>query len=1271
MKVSHLHFHTEHSLQDSLLRIDKLGALVEEYSIAAIALTDHGNVDGAVKFYQEMKKTSAVPLLGCELYVVDDMADRTNRHRYHLVAIAKNRRGFTSIMRALTKANLDGFYYRPRVDWKYILSDLEDVVVMTACADGPLSHPDSGEIISALYEKFGEDFYLEAVLLRNYKPQQRANVLVRELSAALGIRTVFTADVHYQSRDDFRAREVVSAIHRHARFTVGDWRGIKEEDRADLHLKTFEEMEAAAIEAGWGDRVGEEMAEVWEEIVGKCTFDLEPCKVSIPLAYEEAEPDPGAFLRAMCEERFSRFSYSDEKAAHERMVHELDEIISLGFAEYFLLVEDVVRWSKENGIRVGPGRGSVGGSLAAYVLGITDVNPLDYDLVFERFISPGRHDLPDIDIDFEDQKRDQIIQYLKEKYGLKSVALVSTFSSMKGRGAIRDVSRVFDVPAFEVNQVTKQILVRSGGDARSDFTIEDTVTLFEHAKDFTRKYPHVIEVSKAVEGLTKTKGVHAAGVVVDKEDLTTGERCVLSRGNDGELVINWDKKDLEYMGLMKMDVLGLKTLNILSRAADMVHEKTGQEVIYTSLPFDDKKVLKAFFEADCLGIFQFGSAGMIQYLREFRPRDFTELYQANALYRPGTLRSGLATKFIDLKQGRGKADSVCRAAEEILRETHGIVLFQEQIMFILNRLGGVPWRTTDMIRKVISKSEGQEKFETFRLQFLEGARRLKSMTDEEANEIFRLMKYFGSYGFNKSHSVEYTYLGYWMMWLKVYFPAEFYCALLQRADDKAEISGYLGDAERHGISHRLPDINESAATWGLAGEKALIAGLDIIRGISERVAEEIVKAREEAGGLFRDFFHFTSSVPKRLVNVAKVKALLNANAFSRILSNEDRLKILAYIAEHKGLPGALDDVKGLRGESVEIPFDVFNFEIVEDFYGSNRVLVDLIEKRLDVKPLTVVMEAGERGILPRTWYLGKFEEIKFGYRSKVSGGGAAPKRKGDHGSDLGGVYGVFRDKTYHSYVTFTGRLYNQPDKKGAIEDAAGKIVLLEADKPNPTGNLFAHRFHLLDDIRVGRFEGLDLGGLVDAASTADLSDLAAEISACEACAYREDCDRPTPFSSGRVGGVLVIGEAPGREEEKAGKPFLGRAGAMLWEMVGDWGLRREDVFVSNVLKCRPRDNKISDARLALACADRWLRKEIERLQPRVIFSLGRTAAHFLLNDRKAGVMERNAKTEWVERFGAFVVFSIHPAMVLYDAKNRGLLEESVESFARLFSSVVS
>lgn len=1285
-QVTHLHFHTEYSLLDSLIQIKDIPELLQKVDTKALVLTDHGNVDGAIKFYTTLKKeTKTIPLLGCEFYVVDDLHEKKDKKRYHMVAIAKNRKGFSSIMRALTVANLEGFYYRPRIDWKYMMEEMNDVVLMTACLDGLFAHPNYALILDEFYKKFKDDFYLEAIMLEDMPRQHERNKLVKDIHDATGIKIAVTNDVHYEKSEDWQFRDVTYAI-RYNDHIDPKKELIQGKDTNQLYFKNYDQMINGLKAFDMGD-YEEKMVEVWDEIVNKCTFELERMQVSVPVAYEEAKDNPEEYFSSMVRNVFyNHEKFKGDKDAEERMEYELKEICELGFAEYFLLVADICAEAKKRDIMVGAGRGSVGGSLVAYLLSITGVNPLEFNLVFERFISPGRHDLPDIDLDFEDTKRDVVIDYLKEKYGERNVALVATYATLKGKGAVRDVSRVYNVPLVDVNACAKQILVRFGGDERSDFTVEDTIRLFEVAKEFNEKYSHVIEAAKRLEGLLKNKSTHAAGVVTDTTDLYTGEKCVLLQSKTGEMMVNWDKKDLEYMGLMKMDILGLRTLNVLHEIQRLVKERKGVDIEWHKLPLDDEKIINRFAVGDSIGTFQFGSPGMIQYLRDFNCKNFTELYQAVALYRPGILRSGMSHQFIQLKRGEKKPEYVNDELKKILEETYGVVLFQEQMMYIFNRLGGIPWHTVDVVRKVVSKSEGQEKFETFRQTFLDGVKKLKSMSQEDANRIFSIMKFFGSYSFNKSHSVEYTMLGWWTMWAKVYHPLEFYCINLQRARSGEDISNYLSDVNKAGIKVKSPQVNESDSTWKIEDETTLRAGFEIIKGISATLGGEIIRAREmKENKQFESYTDFINSVNRRLVNIARIKVLLMAGAFGDLLSPEEHELLYRYIETFRKCPESVEEAKKKENELIEVDVDlgdIFNYELTGSFFEFNKKFIGILKDKYDVKKLEIMRKILETGTLPLHWYICKFDELKYGYRHRVGSEKDYDKKdfigsKGFAG-DLGGVYGIIRDDSYLCYATISKPLFYS-GMKAKIEDMAGKYILMKADKPTKASNLFVHEIYFLNDIKEGKFIGVkivdekaaivdfDLKGVIGISEIEE--GLENETKKCSECLQRDSCQAPVSFSKGMFN-ALIVGEAPGADEDEQGKGFVGKAGRILWKELKEFALEREWFYISNIQKCRPKDNKITEQATAFKCADRWLQKEIGQVRPRIILSLGKTAYQYFSGDKKGGITQANGKVEWSDKYGAWMIYSVHPASAIYTDENAELLRFSLEKFNNLFKKLL-
>jgi DNA polymerase-3 subunit alpha len=714
MDYVELHCHDNYSTLDGIGKTKALIERAKELGYKALAQTNHGNVDGAVKFYKECKKVGIKPIVGAELYVVNEPTNFKEQRRHHLLALAKNFKGFQEIMKALTRGNQEQHYYRPLVTWDQAL-EMENVLFSTACAQGMLAHPSYLEIAKTFKEKFDGSFFTEVMPLP-IKEQQLVNQRAVECWQKFKIPIIATGDLHYVLKEDWKAQEVALAIG-----TKKKW---NDKDRyrftvKGLYLKTPQEVRESFLPY-FPDKVVRWMMANTLRAAALCNFEIPKIEVDLPIPARYAEKVKKAGVnKTLVREAYAGLQRLglEQDEYKERLRYELNEVITLGFALYFLVIADVIEWCKENGIMVGPGRGSVGGSLLAYSLSMTQVNPLRYGLSFERFISPGRIDLPDIDVDFQDDRRDEVINYIKIEYGEKSVAQVRTFGEMHGRQALRDVARVFDVPISAVDRAAKSIIKRSGGDAREDYSIKDAFGLFEECKAFKRHYPHVVNIASRLEGIIRQPGIHAAGVVIANGNLYDGRRCVVVNGKDGAKVVNWDKRDIDDFGLMKLDCLGLSTLSVLRRAKELVKKNHDEDIEYESIPLDDKEILDQFSKGNTVGIFQFGSPGLSAYCRQVGIEDFERLVAVNALWRPGTLKSGMVTEYSEIKNGHKQVVNVSEFYDRITKDTYGIMLYQEQIMQVLFQGAGIGWRTVDTIRKVISKSEGTEKLAGFKKEF--------------------------------------------------------------------------------------------------------------------------------------------------------------------------------------------------------------------------------------------------------------------------------------------------------------------------------------------------------------------------------------------------------------------------------------------------------------------------------------------------------------------------------------------------------------------------
>lgn len=1241
MDFVHLHVHDHYSTLDSICKTEVLIEKAKNLGFKTLAQTNHGNVDGVVKFYRACKKAGIKPIVGSEIYVVDKDTDFSKQRRHHLIVLCKNFLGLQSLMKALTVANQKQFYRRPLITWDQALA-LENVVVTSACTSGMLSHSSYLSLVQKFKEKFKSDFYLELTPSR-WKDQYELFEKAKECNKRFKIPILATNDIHYLCEQDTKAHEVALAIGQRKRWSDADrWKF----NVTGLYLKTDKEMYRSLIEFGCTSKQSSVLMDNACEAADLCDFSFPTAKVELPVPSRFGKQNPVEVLRRLSFEGLECLGFSKDKNYRSRLEHEFKEIVDLGFAVYFLILYDLISWCKSVDITVGPGRGSVGGSLLAYCLSITNIDPIKYKLSFERFISPGRIDLPDVDVDFQDDRRSDVINYLKKEYGDLSVIQLRTFGEMHGRQALRDVARVFGINNEETNRASKSIIKRSGGDAREDFSIEDAFLLFEECKEYKKKYPEVVYTASKLEGLIRNVGIHAAGVVINKNDLYNGERCVVLNGKNGEKLANWDKNDIDEFGLMKLDILGLSTLTVLRRAKKKIGELHNKEIVYENIPLNDDKVLGEFSRGNTIGVFQFGSPGLSRYCVEVGIDNFDTLVDVNALWRPGTLKSGMVTEYSEIKNGHKPVSKVSKFYDELTKDTFGILLYQEQIMQVLYKAAGMGWRTVDTVRKAISKSQGTEKIAIFKSEFLQGCKKLKSMSAAEAEKVFDKMVFFGSYGYNRSHSVEYTMLSYWTMYLKVYYPVVFYWALMNYSQEWKR-DQYVDDARKNGVKILLPDINYSESIWSIEKD-FLRAGLNSVKNVSERSASEIIKARGQES--FLSLEDFLSRVNRRVVNKRVVKFLGTAGALKSLGVGVRSCK--ADIDEViKGTfleDGDNDEVLDIIGDSVD-------FSPSDDPFYKFSAMNKLISSRLDISNIKkLVADKGEG------WLLGKIEKVKYGYRDTLI------KESKGYADDLGGAYGNFFDPTGRMMVTFSSHLMRAENKdfKRRIETAENVFTLAHC-KVNTSRGGRDIKLHiddlvfledLIDDVDLNNFPKIKLG--IKHSVDFDLA-----LKDCTACQLHQSCTAPVFPSVGRYN-VMILGEAPGFWEDKRGQGFVGKAGQILWSSFAKHKIKREYVYVNNSTKCRPPNNKLPNIGYARKCSKLWLDSEMDRISPVVVFALGSTAADYFIQDAK--ITELSGKIFWNHKHGCWTVFGIHPAAVIYNrVENKPIFEKSVDVFAGL------
>ncbi|MCC7531989.1 MAG: DNA polymerase III subunit alpha [Candidatus Melainabacteria bacterium] len=893
-----LHLHTEYSLLDGATMIKDLVKKAKAENMPAVAITDHGVMYGAVELTKTCKEMGGVkPIIGCESYIIDgNIKDKTKRTSlYHLTMIAKNKQGYKNLVRLNTRAHLEGYYYKPRINKEMLEENREGLIVLSGCLGSEIcqhilkdQYDEARRVASWYKEVLGDDYYLE-IQDHGQVEDRKANRYLIQLSRELGIKLVATNDSHFTNKHDAQAHDCLLCIQ------MG--KSVTESNRMKFtgweYLKNGDEMAYL-----FRDHLDTEYIE--ESL--KSTLEIADKIETIKLAGDPRLPvfpmPPGhtaeSFLNHLVIEG-AKARYGQELADEvtDRARTELKVIEDMNFASYFLIVSDFIQYARDNGIPVGPGRGSAAGSLVAYCLGITNIDPIRYNLLFERFLNPERKSMPDIDTDFCIERREEVIKYVAEKYGQDHVAQIITFNRMTSKAVIKDVARVLDFPFAESNKLAKMVPVVRG----KPTPLKDM--LVEHP-DFKKMYAtneearQVIDVAKQLEGCNKTFGMHAAGVVIG--DVPLEELCPLQRNNDGTVIAQFYMEDLAHIGLVKMDFLGLRNLTMIDKAIKIIKETKGVSIDPDNIPLDDEKVYTTISNGDLTGIFQLEtSTGMRQVARDMKPSNLEDLSALIALYRPGPLDSGMIDKFIDCKHGRMKITYKTPLLESILKDTYGQIVYQEQIMMIAQKLGGYSLGQADLLRRAMGKKKPEE-MEKQREIFVSGCAK-NAVSPELANELFDTMVQFAEYCFNKSHSQAYSLLTYQTAYLKAHYPVEYMTALLSSvADDQDKVRGYIAECQTIGIDILAPDINVSGADFTADGQ-AIRFGLSAVKNVGEAAVEEIVKKRKD-GGAFKSIKDFLERIDLRVVNKRTLEALIKCGACQNLnISRRQALENLDSLVE--------------------------------------------------------------------------------------------------------------------------------------------------------------------------------------------------------------------------------------------------------------------------------------------------------------------------------------------------------------------------------------
>ncbi len=865
MTFIHLHVHTEYSLLDGMCRISDLVKTAKDQGMNAIAITDHGTMFGALEFYLAAKKAGIKPIIGCEIYLAPRSRHQKEGNidnKYtHITLLAKTDMGYQNLMKIVTIGWMEGFYYKPRVDFETLQQYAEGLICMSGCKGGPISQKlVMGDYLGAkteaekLYAVFKDDFYLE-LMNQSLEGQQEIINGMMQLHREKGYPMVATNDLHYLLASDSLVQEVLLCIQT----------GKTLNDQKRFHFEGDQYF--FKTEAQMTELFGfiPEVLENTQRIADQCNVTIEMGTNYMPNFPVPDGYTPQTYLRHLTLQGIEHRYLHKTDEITQRVEFELGVINNMGFPDYFLIVADVVSYAKSHKISVGPGRGSAAGSIVAFALGITNIDPLKFNLLFERFLNPERISMPDIDIDFCIERREEVINYVRQKYGQDHVAQIVTFNTMAARMVIRDVGRVLDIPLTEVDKVAKLI------PEELEITLEKSL---ERVPELRMLYAsnmqvhHLIDYSRRLEGQARNSGTHAAGVVISKDPVVDHVPMAL---NNGQAVTMYSKDQLEKVGLLKMDFLGLRNLTMIENALRVILRTQGKEISIDEILLDDSDTFELLSRADSLGVFQLESEGMQKLLNDLKPTVFEDIIALLALYRPGPLGSGMDKDYVERKHGKAKVTYLLPELENILKETYGIILYQEQVMQIVAKLGNFSMGEADTLRKAMGKKD-KDSMDRMRLKFVEGAKK-NTISDKIANEIYDLCAKFAEYGFNKSHSAAYAFITYQTAYLKAHYPQEFMAALMtSNIGNSDKVAMYLGECKRMGIEVLSPDINESYADFNVENG-AIRFGFAAIKNVGFGAIEGIVAERQRIGP-YNSLSELCSRIDLRQVNKRVMESLI-------------------------------------------------------------------------------------------------------------------------------------------------------------------------------------------------------------------------------------------------------------------------------------------------------------------------------------------------------------------------------------------------------------
>lgn len=931
----HLHLHTEYSLLDGCCRIKDIIKKCKEYKMESVAMTDHGYMYGTVEFVQKALAEGIKPVIGCEVYHAMrtrfDKSPKLDDDQYHLVLLAKDNVGYKNLLKIVTAANMEGFYYKPRVDRELLSRYSHGLIAMTACLAGDVpTHIKNGNLqkakqaIDEYIQIFGkENFFLE-IQDHHIPEQKKVNKELIKLSKEFKLDLVATNDAHYMTQNEAQIQDILLCIQ--TQKTIHDEKRLRFQG-TEFYFKSEEEMLELFREVPESLRNTKKVAEMCD-----VKFDFE--NAHLPDFKTPEGFTHSSYLSYLCEEGLKKRYPKADPEIKERLEYELSVINDKDLAAYFLIVWDFINFAKTNNIPVGPGRGSAAGSIISYLIGITDIDPIKYKLIFERFLNPQRKSLPDIDTDFCINGREKVIQYVTEKYGQDKVSQIVTFGRMKARAAIRDVGRAIAVPLNYVDKIAKAIPF--GLSISQALETPDFNQIYNNDKEAK----NLINLAKGVEGLCRNASIHAAGVLISKESLT--EYVPLQRMNNEEIVAQLEMNSLAEIGLLKMDFLGLRNLTVMDEVVRVIKKLRGIDIDLNNLPLNDKKTYKLLQNGRTYGVFQLESSGMRRYLIQLKPERFEDIIAMIALYRPGTLSGGMVDDFILIKHGRKKESYIHPKLENILKETYGIIVYQEQVMQIANVLAGYSMAQADELRKAMGKKK-PEVMAKNREIFIHGC--INNNVDLKiAEKVFELIEYFAGYGFNKSHATAYAMISYQTAYLKANYPKEYMAALLTSVMDNSDkLCPFIRECKQLKIDIFPPNINESMVGFSVT-DAGIKWGLGGIKNVGISAIESIIKTREK-DGQFQNVFDFCSRVDIRLVNKRVVESLIKSGAMDNFGYNRATLFAVVDQALEYGARSQAEEKSGqfsLFGDNAAAKEENLTPKITpqEEFNDHNKLLFE-------------------------------------------------------------------------------------------------------------------------------------------------------------------------------------------------------------------------------------------------------------------------------------------------------------------------------------------